>query len=94
MVKKVVNSACFWYIKFESFFFDIFNFNMESSYPDNKLKILHFNDVYNISHDPKNQICGGIARFATKMQEIKKENPETVILFSGDLWSPSRRRLF
>lgn len=65
---------------------------MQEQYPVKELKILHFNDVYNISDDAKNEVCGGIARFAAKMQEIKEENPETVVLFSGDLWSPSRRK--
>ena len=55
------------------------------------LKILHFNDVYDISEDEKNHVCGGIARFASAMQAHKKKDPNTVILFSGDLWSPSRR---
>lgn len=67
--------------------------NLSQKSEDKKrLKILHFNDVYNISHDPNNEVCGGISRFAAKLKEIKKKNPDTVILFSGDLWSPSRRK--
>ena len=54
------------------------------------LKIIHFNDVYNITENEKSEVCGGVARFAAKMDQIKKEHPETVILFSGDLWSPSK----
>lgn len=56
------------------------------------LKILHFNDVYDITEDQSNRICGGAARFVRKFLDIKKENPETLVLFSGDLWSPSRRK--
>jgi 5'-nucleotidase len=58
---------------------------------EKKLTILHFNDVYDIS-EGKDHVCGGIARFAAAMQAQKTKEPNTVVLFSGDLWSPSRRK--
>ena len=33
----------------------------------NKLRILHFNDVYNIQENPKKAYKGGAARFVTGM---------------------------
>ena len=57
---------------------------------EKKLTIIHFNDVYDISEDD-NEICGGVARFAAAMKNQKEVDPNAVILFSGDLWSPSRR---
>lgn len=54
------------------------------------LKILHFNDVYDIC-EKDNHHCGGIARFAGAMNQHKEKDQDTVILFAGDLWSPSKR---
>lgn len=49
------------------------------------LKILHFNDVYNI--EPREQEpVGGAARFVTKIKSIENE---PLILFSGDILNPS-----
>jgi len=55
------------------------------------LKIVHFNDVYDVTEDSKSYICGGVARFASKIKQIKDKDPSSIVLFSGDLWSPSRR---
>jgi hypothetical protein len=52
-----------------------------------KLRILHFNDVYNIesrSVDP----CGGASRFMSALEYLSKDEP-TLVLFSGDAFSPS-----
>ena len=56
------------------------------------LKILHFNDVYDICEKDSHH-CGGIARFAGAMKQHKEKDPDAVILFAGDLWSPSKCKL-
>jgi len=56
-----------------------------------RLRIIHFNDVYNIessSIEPK----AGAARFLTAVNLVKKEMP-CLVLFSGDAFSPSARKL-
>lgn len=54
-----------------------------------KLKIIHFNDVYNIESgdiEPK----AGAARFIHTVEELIKSDPvSTLVLFSGDAISPS-----
>ncbi len=57
----------------------------------NKLKIIHFNDVYNIE-ESKNEPCGGAARFAYALDYITNNDPH-LILFSGDALSPSSCRI-
>jgi len=52
----------------------------------NPLVILHFNDVYTIE-EAKEEPVGGIARFKTALNSFSNENP--LVLFSGDLFSPS-----
>ena len=59
---------------------------MENSQDIRTLTILHFNDSYNIEPSPAEPV-GGAARFATALKSFEKENP--IILFSGDLFSPS-----
>ena len=54
---------------------------------EKKLKILHFNDVYNLE-ERKEEPVGGAARFITALHSFKDENP--LILFSGDIFSPSQ----
>lgn len=56
-----------------------------------KITILHTNDVH--SHidpfpvnDPKYPDMGGIARRATVIQQIRKENPNTLLLDAGDIF--------
>lgn len=57
------------------------------------MTILHFNDVYNV--EPRNkEPVGGIARFVTRVQELRQEavargEEEAVVLFSGDAFNPS-----
>ncbi|TGZ63278.1 hypothetical protein CRM22_006999 [Opisthorchis felineus] len=54
-----------------------------------QLTILHFNDVYNVEETTENP-CGGAARFAGALTELRSKNPDrTLLLFSGDLLSPS-----
>ena len=51
------------------------------------LKIVHFNDVYNV--DPNNiEPKAGAARFLTAVNYLKNEHP-CLVLFSGDCFSPS-----
>lgn len=57
------------------------------------MTILHFNDVYNVEPRVKEPV-GGIARFVTKVRELKADSiargePEAVVLFSGDAFNPS-----
>lgn len=53
------------------------------------LNIIHFNDVYNIESntiEPK----AGAARFKTLLNQLKEaSNNPTLVLFSGDAFSPS-----
>ena len=53
---------------------------------------MHFNDVYGVSEKKDLHKCGGVARFVAKIDQIKKDNPNAIVLFSGDLWSPSRSK--
>lgn len=62
-------------------------FNGDSQDVYKKLRIIHFNDVYNIepsTREPK----GGAARFLTAINYLKQESP-SILLFSGDIFSPS-----
>ena len=53
--------------------------------PSDVLRIIHFNDVYNI--EPREQEpVGGAARFVTKVRSFENE---PMVLFSGDLLNPS-----
>lgn len=57
------------------------------------MTIIHFNDVYNVEPREKEPV-GGIARFVTRVEELKKEavargEEEAVVLFSGDAFNPS-----
>lgn len=50
------------------------------------IRILHFNDVYDLQeadHEP----IGGVARFKTAIEQFR--TPNTLVLFSGDAFSPS-----
>ena len=53
---------------------------------DDKILILHFNDVYNIEPREKEPV-GGAARFASKIATFQSRNP--LVLFSGDALNPS-----
>jgi len=55
--------------------------------PGQKITFLHFNDVYEI-RESKVKVCGGVSRFDSLVKSFKDQNP--VLLFSGDLWSPSK----
>ena len=57
---------------------------------DDRILILHFNDVYNIEPREKEPV-GGAARFASKIATFKSRNP--LILFSGDALNPSMSEL-
>ena len=52
-----------------------------------KLRIVHFNDVYNIEGHI-NEPVAGVARFYTAMKLIQNDGP-CINLFSGDVFSPS-----
>jgi len=52
------------------------------------ITLLHVNDVYQLSPSG-NPKLGGLARLATLVKAAKKENPNTLFVFSGDTISPS-----
>lgn len=54
---------------------------------EKSLRIIHFNDVYDIEGDTKNEI-GGAARFSTAIKYLRDQGP-CIALFSGDAFSPS-----
>ena len=60
--------------------------------PFKSLKIIHFNDVYNIESNVK-EPKGGAARFLTLIKQLKAASP-CLVLFSGDAFSPSARIKF
>jgi 5'-nucleotidase len=49
-------------------------------------RIIHFNDVYDLQPGEKEPI-GGVAHFKTAIDQYKTSN--TLVLFSGDVFSPS-----
>eukprot|EP01135_Chromosphaera_perkinsii_P006758 Nk52_evm6s578 gene=Nk52_evmTU6s578 len=61
-----------------------------------KLRIIHFNDVYNIE-EKKTEPVGGAARFTSALNQLKNKQKEAeggdylrpLVLFSGDLFNPS-----
>lgn len=54
------------------------------------LKIIHFNDVYNIEGFQKEPV-GGASRFLTAINSFNKDK-DNLIVFSGDAFSPSTRK--
>lgn len=56
------------------------------------LTILHYNDVYNIDQQVKNEPIGGAARFCTAIHSFEHLNP--LVLFSGDAFNPSMLSTF
>ena len=55
---------------------------------DKVLQLVTFNDVYEIQPVDKGAF-GGAARVATLVQQLRAQNPNTLVLFAGDLLSPS-----
>lgn len=49
--------------------------------------IIHFNDVYDIQ--PNKDKMFGAANFEAFLRSIKNKFPESLVLFSGDAFSPS-----
>src|SRR5690606_16296994 len=54
------------------------------------ITILHTNDVHShiepmSDNDPRNPNMGGIARRATLIEQIRRENPNTLLLDAGDI---------
>ena len=52
-----------------------------------ELTIIHFNDVYDI--EPHSSGARGIVNFEAYVRELKKQYPDSLLLFSGDAFSPS-----
>jgi 5'-nucleotidase len=53
-----------------------------------KITILQLNDVYEMSPVSGGKL-GGLARVQTLLKKLRKENPNTITVLSGDLLSPS-----
>lgn len=61
----------------------------ENLLTDKNLRIIHFNDVYNIEPNIR-EPAGGAARFLSVINLLKNQSP-CLIMFSGDIFSPSPR---
>ena len=62
------------------------------------LRILHFNDVYNVEGATTEPV-GGIARFRSRVNYYRdgddfREQPKLLTLFSGDGYNPSLESIF
>eukprot|EP00041_Stephanoeca_diplocostata_P032005 m.1012301 g.1012301 ORF g.1012301 m.1012301 type:complete len:965 (+) comp24066_c1_seq7:370-3264(+) len=55
------------------------------------LKLVHFNDVYNVTASKTANPCGGAARFVHKVKGILEESNQCkpIVVFSGDAFNPS-----
>lgn len=53
-----------------------------------QLRILHFNDTYTLEPVDGGKL-GGMARLATLVQRLRAEEPTALLLFAGDVISPS-----
>ncbi|HEY8498147.1 MAG TPA: bifunctional UDP-sugar hydrolase/5'-nucleotidase [Limnochordales bacterium] len=53
-----------------------------------QLRILHFNDTYTLEPVDGGKL-GGMARLATLVQQLRAEEPTALLLFAGDVISPS-----
>ena len=51
-------------------------------------RILHFNDVYEITPGTR-EPCGGATRFRTLQKQLEEKYGSLLVLFSGDGFSPS-----
>lgn len=54
-----------------------------------RIRIIHFNDVYNIECS-KQEPTGGAARFTSVLNTLNAKN-DCLVVFSGDAFSPSTR---
>lgn len=64
--------------------------------PGADLRILHFNDVYDIQPDTREPV-GGFARFRTVLKRYHEkidDDSKTLTLFSGDAFNPSLESIF
>lgn len=66
-------------------------FQMDSRSKRKPLKVIHFNDVYNIE-ETKDEPVAGSSRFYSALRAYSHQNP--LILFSGDIFSPSKLSIF
>jgi 5'-nucleotidase len=67
------------------------SFQLDGRSKKKPLKIIHFNDVYNIE-ESKDEPVAGSSRFYSALRAYDHENP--LILFSGDIFSPSKLSIF
>ncbi len=56
---------------------------------DLHLSILHISDLQDITPTGKNNETGGFARLKTILDKVRRKNPQTLFLLSGDFLSPS-----
>lgn len=66
----------------------IFKDKREALEDSKMLRIIHFNDVYNVE-GIKEEPVGGAARFATALDFLRSIDQDHLVLFSGDAFSPS-----
>ncbi len=64
---------------------------MNSKKDRKNLRIIHFNDVYNIEGSDQEPF-GGASRFKTVLDSLQEEGP-ALLVFSGDAFSPSKSKL-
>ena len=55
------------------------------------LRIIHFNDVYNIEASEQEPL-GGSARFKTVLNSLQAEGKPALLVFSGYAFSPSKSK--
>lgn len=56
------------------------------------IKLVHFNDVYNVTASKTANPCGGAARFVHKVKAILEQPTnkcKPIVVFSGDAFNPS-----
>jgi len=66
-------------------------FQIDSISKRKPLKIIHFNDVYNID-EKQTEPVSGYSRFNTALRSF--DNIKPLILFSGDIFAPSKLSIF
>lgn len=53
-----------------------------------QLRILHFNDVYNVE-EREAEPCGGASRFKTLLNRLRGDADDGLVTFGGDAMNPS-----
>ena len=66
------------------------------SAPGRRVRILHFNDVYNVEASSRGDVCGGAARFVALVRSyfpggsrFEPSRGSPLVVFGGDAFNPS-----